>query len=143
LECTNGNEVLLMVLLVLVPVLFLIALISAIVYFAGSDVERHVTSVKSAFTGTPDKNPGGTRISEEDTSTERSGKAGGKGVEKNALASTRDSDGEVDKDARSRGCTAWVAERVDLEGLMTKFKILLVLYQVGIPQSSSMGRTAA
>jgi hypothetical protein len=132
-----------MVLLVGVPFLFFIALIAGVVYFAGHDVEGQINSAKAKFLGTPDENAESTRIPDDDLSNERSGKAGGKAVEEKAQAITRDSDGEIDKDAKPRGCTAWFAERVDLDGLMTKFKILLVLFQVGIPQSIPIALPAA
>jgi hypothetical protein len=123
-----------MVLVVMVPLLFLFALVFAVVYFTSHDVKGQIERVESALMAGPDENPGSTHIFDE---------AGGRVVEKKAKASTSDSDGEIDKLARLRGCAAWIRERLDVEGLITKFKILLVLYQVGIPQTTHIGLTAA
>jgi hypothetical protein len=131
--------------MVTVPLIFLIALVAGVVYFVSHDVIESVQeSFKAAILGsTDDANQEFTRISDEEMNTGRSGKEGGKGVEKYSRASTGDNDGEIIEDARPGGTVAWIRERVDLEGLLTKFKILLVLYQVGIPQSTVIALTSA
>jgi hypothetical protein len=126
--------------MVTVPLVVLIFLIAGVVYFVGHDVEGQLetlqNSLQNTFIAPPDEKAECTGISKENLSPDL-GEAGGMGggVEQQAQASTGDNDGVIVEDATPKynGFAIWVRDHVDLEGLMTKFKILLVLYQVGIP----------